>query len=205
MMAPIPPPGPKDPLAHLREILGQAQSHLGSSLRSWAIRHEVGVHLRFKGTQEIRVSAVGEQEPDHVLVDTFDQKDGAFTPTRTLIMARVQIPPVLEFLLKAEEVGANLSTASRDSWPTLPIFTGEATADGTSVKVTVDEFRDRLQIKISKCLLSSASKHSGEWATFGAQDIRPIALLLVQAFDAMSGQSTLGATSTMVEDTKIPF
>jgi hypothetical protein len=194
---------PIDPLAQLRGILSGSMSSPDPLISAWRLRKTVGTHPRFKGSQEIRISVAGEETFTHVLIETFDKKDRGFALTRYLDLAHAQIPAFLEFLLKAEEVEATLFSTNRMSWPLLPLYIGEALAASNTVKISIDEFRERLQIKVSKEVLSSSPRRSGEWSTFGGQDVRPIALLIIQAFDSLG--SGIATTVPQEDDEAIPF
>jgi hypothetical protein len=151
---------------------------------------EIGAIPRFKGRQEIRVSVVLRGGQWRVLIQTFDREEEEWKLSRWILLEYPQVPAVLDGLINAEILLATLSSTPRQDWTSLPHTTGEAPcSSGDTTMVQVDEWNDRLDVKMTTFVGCSSSR-TGQWAKFGGLDIRDMMRLLIQAFDTITESST---------------
>lgn len=174
----------EDPLARFREELSQSGSGGGgTSLPSFGFRHELGVFPRFRGSQELRFAAVGATGPDFIIVETWDLVNGVWVLKRFILIAPDQVVGALEGLHEADRRSADLDLLPRDQWPAFPLPTGEGASETSIVKVMLDMYNERLNVKVTRTVTGAGSLRNWQWLSIGPVDAPEIMRFLIQGFD----------------------
>jgi hypothetical protein len=149
----------------LRELFNAAPAPAAPAVMPDYKHHaEIGAISLFKGTHELQFSAVGHDSLEMVLLDAQDYREGQWSRSRWLTILPGEVGGVLQALLKAEVQLADLNSSAPASWPQLPALAGEGTSASGSVRVLVDRYHDRLEVKLSRADASGKSLRNGQWA-----------------------------------------
>lgn len=189
----------------LRELFNAAPAPAASSaMPDWAHYEKIGGISLFKGTHELQVVAVGNDSPDAILVDTQDCREGQWSRSRWLTILPEEVGGVLQALLQAEVQLADLSASAPAAWPQLPILAGEGTSTSGCVRVLVDRYHERLEVKLSRADAAGKSLRNGQWAKIYPNDIKKAGSLILQAYDRVVASKS-EAESDREDASDLPF
>jgi len=198
-------PDDSERIARFREDVAQSGSGRGgggnASLPNFGFRHELGVESRFNNTQEIRFAVVGASAPEVILVETYDLDNRAWVLKRFILIAPNQVVGILEGLHEADRRLAELDLAPRDQWPAFPLPTGEGSNETSAIKVVLDMYNDRLNVKVT--VHSATGNRSSQWLKIGTGgDCYTVMAYLIQGYDFIAQNSRHQSTP---DDDGIPF
>jgi hypothetical protein len=177
-----------------------ADAHPDAALKKeWGRRDPVGVHPRFNGSNEVLGFGVGDNAVEHALIEVRDLKDGVWVSKNSILVPGDQLGPVLEGLLKAEEMEADLAYAPAEFRPTFPITVEEVPGRLGPIKVILDEYNGRIQFKLSHAL--PGRRTGGGWLSVGVQDIQPIGAMLLKVLKSIPAEA--GSDALLTEES--PF
>lgn len=184
----------------LENRFGVAAHHEAAPKKVWAKKVPAGIHPRFKGMQEVRIAAVGDAGPEHALIEVWDTKDSVMAWKTGILVPGEQLQHVLGALLKAEEVEADLVLTPKEHRPVFPIVVDEVPGSMGLIKVILDEYNDRIQVKLSHSIHGRRS--GGGWLSVGVEDIQPIGSMLLKVLKSIPAADGAPADSAEVE---LPF
>lgn len=189
----------------LRELFNATPAPAASTaMPDWPHYAEIGVITLFKGTHEIQFAAVGQDSLEIVLVDTQDYREGKWTRSRWLTILPEEVGGVLQAILQADVQLADLNASAPATWPQLPIFAGEGTSASGVVRVLVDQYHERLEVKLSRSDVAGKNLRSGQWAKIYPNDIKKVGSLILQAYDRIVA-STSEAGNNREDGNDLPF
>jgi len=98
------------------------------------------------------------------------------------------VPPILQGLLDAETRIVDLDATAVEAWPEFPLVLAEAEGVKGTVKVLVDTYKDRLEIRVTK------DKRSKQWMKWQPNANRQMMKLMLEAYDAI--EAAVGSADT---------
>ncbi len=191
----------------LREFFSGTSSKTIPDISTCAYREGIGLISLFKGMHEIRVELIGKDALEQVLIDTWDCRNGEWSRTRALPIRHCEVGDILRALNHAGIQLADLGSASREERPKFPLLAGEATSDYGTIRVLVDEYNDRLEVKLSRSDLAGTGLRNGQWAKVRPEDLRCFGSLMIQAYDRLTTTVTeIEECASATEDgSDLPF
>ena len=126
--------------------------------------------------------------PDSVQLATHDTWNEETRISRMLVMAFNQVPAILQGLLDAEASIVNMEATDQESWPELPIVLAEAEGEKSTVKVLVDVYKGRLEVKLTK---SNGGNRSRQWIKWNPNSNRDMMRVILHAYDAIEATSDI--------------
>jgi len=189
----------------LRELFNAAPAPVASSVMpDWLHYEEIGAITSFKGTLEIQFSSVGNNSPEMILIDTQDYRQGKWSRSRWLTILPEEVGGVLQALAQADIQLADLNASAPAAWPQLPLLAGEGISASGSVRVLMDQYHDRLEVKLSRADAAGKSLRNGQWAKIYPNDIKKAGSLILQAYDRIVA-STSEAGNNREDGNDLPF
>jgi len=175
----------QDPLADIRDLLGSSRPIGQVQQEVYPLRKLIGAQARFKGKQELRVSAVGHDIQDQILLETADLTDSTWKLSRWVRIEICQVPGLLRALLQGEVLEANISVADPSAWPEFPIPLADIPySNGGALKVILSHYKGFLDIRLSMASADGSTRRNNLWAKLSpVYDARPIMVLLIEAHD----------------------
>ena len=183
----------------IREILdGPGDS---GRIPAWKVETFIGQAEFFNGNLVRKVSAVGMgPNPDSAQLVTYDTWNDETRLSRMLVIDFPQVPPILQGLLDAETRLVDMESTAVEAWPELPLVLAEVEGVKGTVKVLVDQYKGRLEIKLAK------DNRSKQWMKWQPNANRQMMKLMLQAFDAI--EAAIGSDDTGIapeEGDGLPF
>jgi len=168
-------------LDDIRNIIGGPDD--SSRLPTWKCDAFIGQAEFFNGNLIHKVNAVGMgPTPDSIQIVTYDTWNEETRLSRMLVVEFAQVPPILQGLLDAETRIVDLDATPVEAWPELPLVLAEAEGLKDTVKVLVDHYKGRLEIKLTK---NSGGNRSKQWMKWGPNANRQLMKLILQAYDSI--------------------
>ena len=171
---------------------------------TWDERIDIGMHPRFRNTQELRVAVVVKGGIPAVIQETVELSQGTESLKSWVLLYLQMIPGVLAGLLKADKQMADLECSPATDWPQLPLVCGEGKCGSEEVRVLVDAYNGRLEAKLSTTIAGSSSRN-GRWAKLSSADIRIVGKLILQAYDHAKSMNSAPPSSSSPYDEEVPF
>ena len=183
-----------DDFQHYRELAVNKLDSVGSKNRDSSLPPEFGITLngasfnRFKNTQTIASYAVSadSSEADTILLITTDLKDGNWKISKHLTVRPKQLHSVFAALEECVNIAARQKDIPVEQWPPLPELVGEGRDETTSVKVYMELFNGRLEIKLTRTLINGGYLPHWEWTKCGVMDVCDMIRIMLAAYDRIS-------------------
>jgi len=202
-----------DDFQHYRELAANKIDSAGLKNRDSSLPPEFGITLdgasfsRFKNTQTITSYAVNadSSEADTILIITTDLKDGNWKTSKHLTLRPRQLHAVFAAMEECVNIVAKLKTIPIEQWPTSPELVGEGYDDTTIIKVYLELFNGRLEIKFTRTLINGGYLPQWEWAKCGVMDVCDMIRIMLAAYDRISPSVKDAGSYDDPYNTPVPF
>jgi len=173
-------------MEEIRNILGGPDD--SGRIPAWKVDTFIGQAEFFNGNLVHKVDAVGMgPTPDSIQLVTYDTWNDETRLSRMLVVGFAQVETILQGLLEAEKRIVDMEATAVEAWPELPLVLAEAEGVKGNVKVLVDQYKDRLEVKLAK------DGRGKQWMKWQPTANRQMMKLMLEAYDAI--EAAVGSES----------